>query len=110
MTFCHHVEETHRVPYRLEKWFEDDRTGADGVTSRRRFSIYLRNLDAGVETQVEPMDSLLWAKGLYHNCRYEREHGFRTMRAQHVFKETSCVTEAAKTEGTLYRIRKEGST
>jgi aminoglycoside 3-N-acetyltransferase len=107
MTFYHHVEEMHRVPYRYEKWFEGDYTGWDGIPARKRFSIYVRDLVRGVETHVEPTDDLLWAKGFYHGCRYNQGHGFRTVLANDVYAEASRIIETGQAEGMLYRIQKK---
>jgi aminoglycoside 3-N-acetyltransferase len=104
MTYYHHVEEMHRVPYRFEKWFEGEYTGWDGAMSHKRFSIYVRDLERGVETHVEPMEEILWHNGLYTGSRFDQGHGFRTIWAHDVFREVSRVIESGQAEGTLYRI------
>jgi aminoglycoside 3-N-acetyltransferase len=109
MTFYHHVEEIKRVPYRYDKWFEGDYTGWDGATSRGRFTIYVRDLEQGVETHVEPTDNLLWEKGLYHGNRYDEGHGFRSILARDVFAEASHIIESGQAEGMLYRINRTDS-
>jgi aminoglycoside 3-N-acetyltransferase len=104
MTIYHHVEELHEVPYRFAKWFEGDYTGWDGSTSRRRFSIFVRDLERGVLTHVEPTDDLLWEKGLYLGCRYDEGHGFRAILANDVFREASRIIESGQARGMLYQL------
>ncbi|MCI8455413.1 MAG: hypothetical protein HFE84_12500 [Lachnospiraceae bacterium] len=44
-TFVHYIEEKVQVPYRYMKNFTDAYTDAEGLTSRRTYSMYVRDLD-----------------------------------------------------------------
>ena len=106
MTFYHHVEEMHDVPYRYHKVFEGPYTGWDGIEQRRRFSVFVRDLDRGVETDVNPMGEKLWDLGLYHGRRPREGSGLRTINAHALYDAVSDAIRSDSAEGLLYRISK----
>jgi aminoglycoside 3-N-acetyltransferase len=68
-TFYHYVEESMSVDYRYHKQFSGLYTDAAGKTCERTYEIFVRKLELGVVTRVDPMGELLWAKGLYSGDR-----------------------------------------
>jgi aminoglycoside 3-N-acetyltransferase len=106
MTFYHHIEEMHRVPYRFHKEFTGQYTDANGVTSKRTYGLFVRDLDKGVTTDVNPMSEVLWEKGLYRGDRPQQGFGFRTISANAVFNAVSDVIRAGQARGLLYSIER----
>ena len=45
LTFIHHVEQMTGVPYRYEKIFTAPYTDAEGITSEKKYSMYVRDLE-----------------------------------------------------------------
>ena len=105
MTFYHFVEEQLAVPWRYHKAFEGPYVGWDGVAVRSRFSLYVRDLERGVVTHVDPMGERLWAAGLYAGERPGQGSGLRTIAAVRLFDAVAQVIEAGEAEGLLYRIQ-----
>ncbi len=104
MTFYHYVEEQIGVPYRYLKNFEGDYVDEQGNATRETFQIYVRNVEQGVLTHVDPMGEILWARGCYQGSRPLEGNGLRTISASAVFDETASIIRAGKAEGVLYRI------
>ena len=106
MTFYHYVEEALEVDYRLHKTFSGDYTDHAGSTSSRTYGLFVRNLDMGVQTDVNPMGERLWARDLYSGHRPGEESGLRTIRARDLYDETKLVIESGIAQGLLYSIDK----
>ena len=106
MTFYHHVEEMLEAPWRFHKRFEGGYVGWDGVETRRTFGLYVRDLERGVVTDVDPMGERLWARGLYRGERPGQESGLRTIDANLLFEAVAEVIAAGDAEGLLYRVEK----
>ncbi len=104
MTFYHHVEEMHEVPYRYHKDFVGPYTGRDGKTETRRFSLFVRDVEKAVLTHVNPMGELLWRQGLYSGDRPGVEHGLRVIQAEALYQATATVIREGRAQGLLYRI------
>ena len=102
MTFYHYVEEMHRVFYRYHKVFTCPFTDWDGVTGERHFSIYVRDLERGVLTDVNPMDERLWDQGLYSGCRPGEGHGLRVIEARKMFDPVAQAITSGEVEGVLF--------
>src|SRR5580700_6813666 len=85
MTFYHHVEEMKNVPYRFHKTFAGEYTDAAGSTSRREYGLFVRDLDKGVRTDVDPMGELLWEQSLYTGDRPGEGSGLRVIDADRLF-------------------------
>jgi len=102
MTFYHHVEQLMNVPYRYHKEFTNDYTDANGITSKRSYSIFVRDTAAGVRTDVNAMGELLWKKGIYQGDRPDSGSGLRVARAQDLFNATADIIQAGKAEGLLF--------
>jgi aminoglycoside 3-N-acetyltransferase len=103
MTFYHYVEQCNEVPYRFHKVFEGEYVGADGVVAVRRFGLFVRDTDKGVQTDVDPMGELLWKRGLYRGFRPGIGCGLRVIDAAAMFDAVSAIIRAGNAEGMLYR-------
>lgn len=104
MTMYHHVEEMHQVPYRFHKTFNGPYTDGDGQTKLASFGLFVRNLEAGVETFVEPMEEALWAAGHYEGDRPGIGSGLRVIRARTFYDAVSKIILDGLADRMLYRI------
>ncbi len=107
MTFYHHIEEMHEVPYRFHKKFTAPYTNVNGATNERTYGLFVRNLEMGVLTDVNPMGEILWQKGLYHGDRPKQGPGLRTIYANEMFSAVSEVIKSGRAQGLLYSIKKD---
>jgi len=110
MTFYHHVEEARSVPWRYHKRFEGDWIGLDGARSRRSFGLFVRDLERGVTTHVDPMGEVLWGRGFYRGDRPGQGTGLRTIDAGALFEVVAAVIDEGAAEGLLYRIEQPALT
>lgn len=102
MTFYHHVEEIAGVDYRYFKTFTGPYTDRRGVTMDASYKLFVRNLERGVRTDVNPAGELLWQEGLYKGFRPKVDTGLRVIKAQEMFKFVNELILAGKALGTLY--------
>jgi aminoglycoside 3-N-acetyltransferase len=102
MTFYHHVEEMHAVPYRYHKQFTGLYTDADGDKSERTYGLFVRDLERGVRTDVDRMGELLWEKGLYRGDRPWQGDGLRTISAAAIYDAVSEVIKEGRAKGLLF--------
>lgn len=104
VTFYHYIEETLEVPYRYHKTFTAPYRGADGLETIETFGLFVRDIDAGVVTRVNPMGERLWDRGLYRGSRPKEGHGLRVISSQALFDEVSVVIKSGGAKGLLYDI------
>ena len=104
MTFYHYVEEAHQVSYRYHKRFTGPYCDARGVTSNRTYGIFVRDIDRGVVTDVNPIGELLWDKGLYSGERPGIGAGLRVIEAAALYDAASTVITSGRAKGLLYHI------
>lgn len=104
MTFYHHIEEMHEVDYRYHKQFTAPYTDAAGATAERTYGLFVRDLESGVMTDVDPMGEVLWDVGLYRGERPKQEIGLRTIRANAMFDAVSKVITEDRALGLLYSL------
>jgi aminoglycoside 3-N-acetyltransferase len=108
MTFYHYVEESMSVDYRFHKRFTAPYKNFDVEVTDRTYSLFVRKVDEGVVTHVDPMGEILWQKGLYSGDRPGTRYGLRVIAAESVYDEVASVIELGKARGTLYEIRQTG--
>lgn len=104
MTFYHHVEELHNVPYRYHKEFKGVYTDFDGLKEIKAYGLYVRDLEKKIVTHVEPMEKILWKQGIYTGCRTDEGSGMRVAKSREMFALVSEVIAQDKAEGLLYKI------
>ena len=107
MTFYHYVEEMHEVDYRYHKTFTGDYTDASGHTETRTYGLFVRNVEKGVLTHVDPAGELMWQKRLYSGFKPTVECGLRTVSAQRMYEFVSDIIISGRAENLLYRIGDE---
>lgn len=107
MTFYHHVEEMHEVDYRYHKTFTADYTDESGSTELKTYGLFVRNMEKGVLTYVDPAGELMWEKGLYSGHRPNEGCGLRTISANQMYDFASNIIKSGKAKNVLYRIEGE---
>lgn len=106
MTFYHHVEEVKQVSYRYFKNFSGNYTDWEGMCTRKTYSLYVRNLEQGVITDVNPSGELLWQAGVYVGDRPGTGTGLRTVNACSLFEHAEALIDSGRALGTLYGIQR----
>jgi aminoglycoside 3-N-acetyltransferase len=104
MTFYHYVEEACSVSYRYHKTFTGLYTDWTGQRERRTFGLFVRDIDAGVVTQVDPAGERLWQHGLYRGERPGEGFGLRTIGAEPFVREVTALIEAGEAKGLIYAV------
>jgi aminoglycoside 3-N-acetyltransferase len=105
MTFYHYVEELEAVPYRYHKEFSGTYVDADGTTAERTFSLFVRDLEQGVVTDVDRMGEELWRQGLYRGDRPGADSGLRVIEAPAFVEAVRAVIRAGRAVDYLYSIQ-----
>jgi aminoglycoside 3-N-acetyltransferase len=107
MTFYHYVEEMYEVDYRYHKTFTGDYTDAAGITESKTYGLFVRNIEKGILTHVNPAGELMWQRGLYSGHKPNEGCGLRTVSAQQMYEFVSDIIESGKAKNILYRIEGE---
>ena len=107
MTFYHHVEEMKQVDYRYFKEFKGQYTDVNGLTSEKIYKLYVRDIDKGVTTNVNPAGELMWKHGLYKGYRPKEKSGLRVIKSKDMFDFVEALIDSSNAEGTLYSIEKK---
>lgn len=102
MTFYHFIEEQMQVPYRYHKEFTGPYIDVNGDESRKTFSLFVRDIEKGVVTHVNPMGDILWEKHAYTGSRPAEGCGLRTILTSDLFSEVSTVIQEGRAKGILY--------
>lgn len=105
MTFYHYVEEALNAPYRYHKTFTGQYIDELGIESTESYGLFVRDLEAGVQTHVDPMGEVLWAKGIYSGYRPNEGCGLRVVHAAELFDEVAKVLTEGRAKGLLYEIK-----
>jgi aminoglycoside 3-N-acetyltransferase len=105
MTFYHHVEEMNNVNYRYHKNFSGLYTDVKGFTSSKTYSVFVRKIEEGVITSVNPMGDLLWKNKLYKGNLPGNNSGLRTIKACELFSFVDDIIKKGMARGTLFEIR-----
>jgi len=104
MTFYHHVEEVKRVDYRYFKTFTGSYTNKDNEKTEKSYKLYVRDIEHGVRTDVNPAGELMWENGIYSGDRPKIGSGLRVAKAQDIFTFVSDIIDSGKALGTLYSV------
>ena len=105
MTFYHYVEEQLDAEYRYHRTFTGKYTDENGSKSTRTFGLFVRDVERGVVTHVDPMGEVLWEKGLYTGYRPNEGCGLRVISAPALYGEVARVLRENTAKGLLYDIQ-----
>ena len=106
MTMYHFVEESMKVNYRYFKDFSGTYEDLSGAESERTYSLYVRDIDNGIVTDVNRMGEILWKENLYQGNRPRISNGMRTILAKKFYERTAQEIEAGRALDTLYSVNK----
>lgn len=109
MTFYHYVEESLLVDYRYFKTFYGEYTDLNGNKREKGYKIYVRNLEKGVLTNVNPTGELMWKQGLYKGDRPKIASGLRTIKAKDMYNFVEKIILSGNAENNLYIFEKKNS-
>ena len=107
MTFYHYIEEMHEVEYRYHKTFVGDYTDNSGCKEQKIYGLYVRNIENGILTHVNPTGDLMWDANLYSGDRPGKGSGFRVISASKMYDYVSEIILTGRAKGLLYRIEEE---
>ena len=103
MTFFHHVEELCKVNYRYLTHSHGNYVDKNGNKSYRSFQIFVRDLERGIKTHVNPMGEILWDKNIYRGDRPKVNSGLRIGNANDIFNATEEIIKSEKSENVLFK-------
>lgn len=106
MTTYHFVEEQNQVDYRYFKDFPGEYVDQQGNTTQRTYSLFVRDLERGVLTDVNRMMDHLWKSGAYVGDKPDEGFGMRTIRFNDLYRETEAIIQEGKAIDYLYSIDK----
>lgn len=104
MTSYHFVEEQNQVLYRYFKQFSGRYTNSEGNEEIRTYKLYVRDIERGIQTNVNRMMESLWAKGLYTGERHDEGYGMRTISFDTFYQEVESVIRGGEAIHYLYSI------
>jgi aminoglycoside 3-N-acetyltransferase len=104
MTFYHHVEELKQVDYRYFKSFKGDYVDENGSVTEKIYKLYVRDIERGILTNVNPAGEALWAAGLYKGDRPKVNSGLRAINSPEMFKFVEEIIDNGKALDMLYSI------
>ena len=104
MTFFHHIEQMEGVDYRFQKQFTGEVTDWDGTTKVDTFEMFVRDIDRGVKTMVDPMGELMEKAGVIKSKKIG-EADVKLMKANEVYAFTA--REMRRDPHLLYYIKKD---
>lgn len=104
MTFFHHIEQMEGVDYRFLKQFRGQVTDWDGMTKVDTFEMFVRDIDKGVITEVNPMGALMEKEGVIQSKKIG-EADVKLMKAKEVYAFTA--REMRRDPHLLYYIKKD---
>jgi len=107
MTFYHYVEEMHKVDYRHHKIFTGNYIDRFGNIEHKTYSLFVRNIEDGVLTHVDPAGDLMWGKGLYSGHKPNEKSGLRVVNSQKMYEFVSNIIKSGTAKNTLYKLKGE---
>lgn len=85
LTFMHHVEQMVGVPYRFEKTFTADYTDASGETTKKSYTMYVRDLDMDAKENTKHFSQILEDLNISHTQIFN-DVPFRTVVLREVYE------------------------
>ena len=104
MTFFHHIEQMEGVGYRFLKQFTGEVTDWNGTTKVDTFEMFVRDIDKGVITEVNPMGELMEKAGVIQSKKIG-DADVKLMKANEVY--TFTAREMRRDPHLLYYIEKK---
>ncbi len=106
MTSYHFVEEQNLVGYRYLKDFTGIYIDEKNNEQIKTYSLFVRDLEKGVKTDVNRMMEYLWKIGAYKGDKHDEGYGMRTIDFHDLYIETDKVIKSGNASNFLYSIEK----
>lgn len=106
MTSYHFVEEQNLVDYRYFKDFTGTYIDENKNESIKTYSLFVRDLEKGVKTDVNRMMEYLWKIGAYKGDKHDEGYGMHTIDFHDLYNETDEVIKSGNAINFLYSIEK----
>jgi aminoglycoside N3'-acetyltransferase len=106
MTSYHFVEEQNLVDYRYFKDFTGTYIDENNNKLIKTYSLFVRDLEKGVKTDVNRMMDFLWKIGAYKGDKPDEGYGMRTIEFNDLYNETDKVIKSGNAINFLYSIEK----
>jgi len=106
MTSYHFVEEHNLADYRYFKDFTGTYIDQNNNEQVKTYSLYVRDLEKGIKTDVNRMMDFLWKIGAYKGDKPDEGYGMRTIEMNDLFNETDKVIKSGNAINFLYSIEK----
>ena len=74
------------------------------MLKEKAYKLFVRDVDCGVKTDVNPAGELLWQAGLYKGFRPRVDTGLRVIKAVDMFNFVEKLIDDGKALGTLYSL------
>jgi aminoglycoside 3-N-acetyltransferase len=103
LTFFHHIEQMEGVDYRFIKAFTGLVTDETGRTYEDTFTMLVRDVESGVQTEVDPMGEVLEKRGVVTITKIG-DADVKMMKANELYRVTT--EEMKKNPGLMYKIEK----
>ena len=104
MTFYHYIEEINNVKYRYFKKFSGNYIDKNQKKIKKTYCLFVRKINQGVKTFVNPAGELLWKEGLYNGDKPYVNTGLRTIKSNDLFEFISDIIKSGRAENILYKI------
>ncbi len=105
MTSYHFVEEQNLVNYRYFKEFDGTYVDWHGNELPKKYKLYVRDIDKGVQTDVNRMMDYFWNNGFYKGEKHNEGYGMRTIKFNDFYTEVDKVIKDGKAQEFLYSIK-----
>tara|TARA_B100000963_G_scaffold361671_1_gene398580 strand:- start:1681 stop:2469 length:789 start_codon:yes stop_codon:yes gene_type:complete len=93
MTFYHYIEQMNSVKYRFIKKFLFKYKGINNEIFDKEYSIFVRDLDKKVITDVDRAGDLLWKKNIYKGDKPKFKTGIRVAETKEIFDTISKIIQ-----------------
>ncbi len=85
MTFAHYCEEYFQVPWKFYKNFTGNYKDKNGNSTIKTYKGYVRKINEGIDTTLDPAGELLWERNLYKGNKINEGNGLRFVYANDYF-------------------------
>ena len=106
MTFYHHVEHINNASWRYAKNFRGSYVDKNEKKTFREYSVFVRKLEADIQTYVNPAGALLWKKKLYRGDKPFEGTGLRVIETRAMCDFITEIIKKKKAKNLLYKVSK----
>lgn len=103
LTFVHYVEERNQVPYRYMKDFAGSYSADGHNFSEAVFSMFVRDIENGVETDISVLAHLLSDRQDFVGTGAYSGRGMGTLKATQLYSSVSEIINTGRAEGMLFQ-------